>query len=162
MILREPATALDPRVRTKWLVENLLFTGLVAALVVGGTVAAAMLDATAAAWFVGGLGGLAVVALAALSAVGGLDYRHFRYEVTDLGPLCRPQLAVAALSGRPARARADRGHDVRAAHARLRPRRRGGENGLGPRRHLDPGLTPEVADRLVEELARRAGIEEGT
>jgi membrane protein YdbS with pleckstrin-like domain len=25
-----------------------------------------------------------------------------------------------------------------------------------------PGLSPEVADRVVEELARRAGIEEGT
>jgi membrane protein YdbS with pleckstrin-like domain len=25
-----------------------------------------------------------------------------------------------------------------------------------------PGLTPPVADRLVEELARRAGLEEGT
>lgn len=163
MILRDPATALDPRVQTKWLVENLLFTGLVAALVVGGTVVAAVLDATTVAWLLGGLGGLAVVALAALSAVGArLDYRHFRYEVTDLGlyvahswlwrryqvvPHARVQ-TVDTTSGPLMRAFGLVAVEVRTASAH------GGTS--------IPGLTPEVADGLVEELARRAGIEEGT
>jgi membrane protein YdbS with pleckstrin-like domain len=163
VILREPATALDPRVRTKWLVENLLLTGVVAALVVGGTVAAAMLAATTVAWLVGGFGSLAVVVLAVLSVVAArLDYRHFRYEVTDLGlyvahgwvwrryqvvPHARVQ-TVDTTSGPLMRAFGLVAVDVRTASAH------GGTS--------IPGLTPEVADRLVEELARRAGIEEGT
>ena len=69
MILREPATALDPRVRTLWLVENLLATGLAAALVVGGTITAAMLGAATVAWLVGVLGRLVVVGLVVLSFV---------------------------------------------------------------------------------------------
>ncbi len=163
MILREPALALDPRARTLWLVENLLATGLVAVLVIGGAVAAAMLDAATVAWLVGGLGGLLVVVLAALSFVSaGLDYRHFRYEVTDLGlyvargwlwrryqvvPHARVQ-TVDTTSGPLMRALGLVAVLVRTASSA------GGTS--------VPGLTPEVADRLVEELARRAGLEEGT
>lgn len=163
MILREPATALDPRVRTLWLVENLLATGLVAALVVGGTVAAAMLGAATTAWLVGVLGGLLVVGLVVLSFVSaGLDHRYFRYEVTDLGlyvargwlwrryevvPHARVQ-TVDTTSGPLMRALGLVAVLVRTASSA------GGTS--------IPGLTPEVADRLVEELARRAGLEEGT
>jgi len=163
VILREPATALDPRVRTLWLVENLLATGVVAALVVGGAVAAAMLDVTRVAWLVGGLGGLLVVVLAVLSFVSaGLDYRRFRYEVTELGlyvasgwfwrshqivPHARVQ-TVDTTAGPLLRAFGLVSVHVRTASAH------GGTS--------IPGLTPGVADRLVEELARRAGIEEGT
>ena len=163
MILREPATALDPRVRTLWLVENLLATGVVAALVVGGAVVAAMLGAATVAWLVGVLGGLAVVALVVLSFVSArLDHRHFRYEVTDLGlyvsrgwlwrryqvvPHARVQ-TVDTTSGPLMRALGLVAVLVRTASSA------GGTS--------IPGLTPEVADRLVEELARRAGLEEGT
>jgi uncharacterized protein len=147
VILREPATALDPRVQTKWLVENLLLTGFGAALVVGGTVAAALVGATTAAWLVGGVGAFAVFGLAVLSAVGArLDFRYYRYEVTDL-PHARVQ-TVDTTSGPLMRAFGLVAVDVRTASAH------GGTS--------IPGLSPEVADGLVEELARRAGIEEGT
>jgi uncharacterized protein len=163
VILREPAIALDPRVRTLWLVENLLATGLAAALVVGGTVAAAMLDAPTAAWLVGVLGGIVVAGLVALSFVSArLDYHHFRYEVTDLGlyvargwlwrryqvvPHARVQ-TVDTTSGPLMRALGLVAVLVRTASSA------GGTS--------IPGLTPGVADRLVEELALRAGLEEGT
>lgn len=163
MILREPAIALDPRVRTLWLLQNLLATGLVAALVVGGAVVAAMLDADVVAWLVAGLGAAVVVTLAVLSFVSaGLDYRHFRYEVTDLGlyvahgwfwqryqviPHARVQ-TVDTTAGPLMRALGLVAVLVRTASSA------GGTS--------VPGLTPEVADGLVEDLARRAGIEEGT
>ena len=163
MILREPSTALDPRVRTLWLLENLMATGVAAALVLGGTVAAAMLGATTVAWVLGGIGALVVVGLVVFSFVSaGLDYRHFRYEVTDLGlyvargwlwrryqvvPHARVQ-TVDTTSGPLMRALGLVAVFVRTASAA------GGTS--------VPGLTPEIADRLVEELARRAGLEEGT
>jgi membrane protein YdbS with pleckstrin-like domain len=163
VILREPATALDPGVRKLWLVENLLVTGVAALLVAGGTVAAAMLGATTAAWLVGVLGGLVVVVLAVLSFVSAnLDYRHFRYEVTDLGlyvargwmwqrhqivPHARVQ-TVDTTAGPLMRALGLVAVEVRTASA-------AGSTSI-------PGLVPDVADRLVEELARRAELKEGT
>lgn len=163
MILREPAVALDPRVRTLWLVENLMATGVAAALVIAGTVVAAMLGAATVAWLVALLGGLVVLALAGLSfAAANLDYRHFHYEVADLGlyvssgwlwrryqvvPHARVQ-TVDTTSGPLMRALGLVAVEVRTASAR-------GSTSI-------PGLPPEVADRVVEELARRAGIEEGT
>lgn len=163
MILREPAVALDPRARTLWLIENLIATGIVAALVVGGTVIAAMLGAEIVAWLVGGIGAVVILVLAGLSFVGAdLDYRHFHYEVADLGlyvasgwlwrryqvvPHARVQ-TVDTTSGPLMRALGLVSVEVRTASAR-------GSTTI-------PGLSPEVADRVVEELARRAGIEEGT
>ena len=163
MILREPAIALHPRVRTLWLLQHLLATGVVAALVVGGAIGASMLDAEVVVWLVAGLGGALVVTLAVLSFVtAGLDYRRFRYEVTDLGlyvthgwfwrhyqviPHARVQ-TVDTTAGPLMRALGLVAVLVRTASAA------GGTS--------VPGLTPEVADGLVEELARRAGIEEGT
>jgi membrane protein YdbS with pleckstrin-like domain len=163
VILREPAVALDPRARTLWLIENLIATGIVAALVVGGTVIAAMLGAEIVAWLVGGIGAVVVLVLAGLSFVGAdLDYRHFHYEVADLGlnvasgwlwrryqvvPHARVQ-TVDTTSGPLMRALGLVSVEVRTASAR-------GSTTI-------PGLSPEVADRVVEELARRAGIEEGT
>ena len=69
MILREPAVALDPRVRTYWLVQGVLAVCFVAVLVIAGAVVAAVLDATLVAWLVGGIGGLVVVVLAVLAVV---------------------------------------------------------------------------------------------
>jgi uncharacterized protein len=163
VILREPALALDPRARTLWLIENLIATGVVAALVAAGTAFAAVLGAATAAWIVGGVGGLVVLVLAGVSFVAaGLDYRHYRYEVADLGlyvasgwlwrryqvvPHARVQ-TVDTTSGPLMRALGLASVEVRTASAR-------GSTTI-------PGLTPEVADGVVEELARRAGIEEGT
>jgi uncharacterized protein len=163
VILRDPAEVLDPRARRLWLVENLMATGFVALLVTGGTVLAAVLEASTLAWLLGAIGGVVVVVLAVLSFVAaGLDYRRFRYEVTDLGlyvasgwlwrrhqvvPHARVQ-TVDTTAGPLLRAFGLVSVHVRTASAH------GGTS--------IPGLTPEVADRLVEELARRAGIEEGT
>lgn len=163
MILRRPTESLDPRVRSYWLAENLIATGVVAALVLGGTILAAMLAQATVAALVGGLGTLGVVALASLSFVAaGLDFRYFRYEVTELGlyvsrgwlwrryqvvPHARVQ-TVDTTHGPLMRAFGLVAVDVTTASAN------GGTS--------IPGLVPEVADRLVSELAARAGIEEGT
>ena len=163
MILREPALALDPRVRRFWLVQNLMAVGFLAVLVAVGAAVAAMLDAATAAWLIGLIGGIVVVALVPLAIAGaGLDYRRFRYEVTELGlyvasgwlwrshqvvPHARVQ-TVDTTAGPLLRAFGLVSVHVRTASAH------GGTS--------IPGLTPPVADRLVEELARRAGIEEGT
>ena len=163
MILREPALALDPRVRRFWLVQNLMVVGFLAVLVAVGAAVAAMLDAATAAWLIGLIGGIVVVALVPLAVVAaGLDYRHFRYEVTELGlyvasgwlwrshqivPHARVQ-TVDTTAGPLLRAFGLVSVHVRTASAH------GGTS--------IPGLTPPVADDLVEELARRAGIEEGT
>jgi len=163
VILREPAEALDPRVRRYWLVQNLTVVGFVAVLVGFGAVMAAVLDATTVAWLISLIGGPVVVVLAPLAVVAaGLDYRRFRYEVTDLGlyvasgwlwrshqvvPHARVQ-TVDTTAGPLLRAFGLVSVHVRTASAH------GGTS--------IPGLTPVVADQLVEELARRAGIEEGT
>ena len=163
MILREPAHSLDPRVRTYWLVQGVIGAGVVSALVIAGTVIAAMVGASTAAWLVGSLGGVAVL-VAAVLAVGipRLDYRHYRYEVTDLGlyvakgwlwqrhqvvPHARVQ-TVETTVGPLMRAFGLVSVDITTASS-------GGGLSI-------PGLAPDVADRLVQELALRAGIEEGT
>ena len=147
--------ALDPRVRTYWLVQGVLAVCFV--------VVAAVLDATLVAWLVGGIGGLVVVVLAVLAVVSvGLDYRNFRYEVMELGlyvakgwlwrqhqvvPHARVQ-TVDTTAGPLMRWLGLVSVEVQTASA-------AGSTSI-------PGLTPDVADALVSELARRAGIEEGT
>lgn len=163
MILREPAHSLDPRVRAYWLVEGLMGTAVAALLVVVGTVIAALAGAGTAALLIGLVGGLVVIVLAVLAVVvPRVDYRHYRYEVTDLG------LYVA-------KGWLWRRHQV-VPHARVQTV----ETTVGPLLRAFglvsveittasasggvtvPGLAPDVADRLVQELALRAGIEEGT
>lgn len=163
VILREPAHSLDPRVRAYWLVEGLMGTAVAALLVVVGTVIAALAGAGTAALLIGLVGGLVVIVLAVLAVVvPRVDYRHYRYEVTDLG------LYVA-------KGWLWRRHQV-VPHARVQTV----ETTVGPLLRAFglvsveittasasggvtvPGLAPDVADRLVQELALRAGIEEGT
>jgi membrane protein YdbS with pleckstrin-like domain len=163
VILREPAHSLDPRVRAYWLVEGLAGAGVAALLVAVGTVIAALAGAGTAALLIGLVGGLVVLALSALAVfVPRLDYRHYRYEVTDLG------LYVA-------KGWLWRRHQV-VPHARVQTV----ETTVGPLMRAFglvsveittasasggvtiPGLAPDVADRLVQELALRAGLEEGT
>lgn len=164
MILREPAQALDPRMRTVWAVQGAIGTVVLGLVITGGVVASAVLDAGTTGWLVGVAGAAAVIASAFLFGwlVPSLDYRHFRYEVTELGlyvargwlwrrwqvvPHARIQ-TVDIKSGPLLRAFGLVAVHVATAAA-------GGGTGI-------PGLASSEADALVEELARRAGIEEGT
>ena len=163
VILRDPALPLDPRVQGLWVFE----WALVALGALIATTAVALLLATAeegtAAVIVAIAGGAVVLLLVVLAVVQPrLDYRRFRYEITDLG------LYVA-------RGRLWRKWQV-VPHARVQTvdTKRGPlERAFGlvsvvvttaaAKGGTDvPGLDPRVADALVEELARRAGIEEGT
>lgn len=163
MILRPPANSLDTRMRAYWLVESLMVTGFAALVAVVVVVAAVLADATTAAWTVGVVGGIVVVALAVSSFVTPrLDYEHYRYEVMELGlyvargwlwrrwqivPHARVQ-TVDTTAGPLLRVFGLVSVEVATASA-------AGSTSI-------PGLRPEVADELVEELALRAGIEEGT
>ena len=120
-------------------------------------------DNNRAAVVVGVAGGAAALALVVTSVVQPrLAYRSFRYEITELG------LYVAG--GRLWRT----WHVVPHARVQTVDTKRGpleralglvsvfvttasAKGGTGV-----PGLDPSVADALVEELARRAGIDEGT
>jgi uncharacterized protein len=163
VILREPALKLDPRVQRLWMLEWMLLA--VGAAVVTALVAVpfALADEPTAAVLVAlGGGGLAVL-LGVLAIVQPrLVYRRFGYEITDLGLYT-------------ARGRLWRRWQV-VPHARVQTV----DTKRGPlERYFGlvsvevttasaaggtdvPGLDPRVADGLVEELARRAGIEEGT
>lgn len=163
MILRPPAHQLDARMRTYWLLESLLATAFAALVAVVATGIAVMAEASTVAWVMGVVGGLAVVALAVSAFVTPrLDYEHYRYEVTELGlyvargwlwrrwqivPHARVQ-TVDTSAGPLMRAFGLVAVAVATASAAGSP--------------SIPGLRPEVADALVEELALRAGIEEGT
>ena len=163
MILRPPATQLDPRMRTYWLVESLIATGAAVLVTLIATAMTALAGASTAAWIVGLVGGLVVVVLAVSASIASrLAYEYYRYEVTDLGlyvargwlwrrwqivPHARVQ-TVDTTAGPLLRAFGLVSAEVKTASA-------AGSTSI-------PGLRPEVADALVEELARRAGIEEGT
>ncbi len=164
MILREPALALDPRMRTVWAIEGAIATAVLGMAVTVAVVVLAVVGASAAAWVVGVVGVAAVLAsgflLVRLSPAH--DHRHFRYEVTELGlyvargwlwrrwqvvPHARIE-TVDIKSGPLLRAFGLVAVQVATAAA-------GGGTAI-------PGLEPSAADALVEELARRSGIEEGT
>jgi hypothetical protein len=163
VILRPPANQLDPRMRTYWQVEGLLATATAAVIVVVATTVTALAGASTAAWIVGVVGGLVVAALAVAAFVTPrLDYEYYRYEVMELGlyvargwlrrrwqvvPHARVQ-TVDTTSGPLLRAFGLVAVEVTTASAH------GGTS--------IPGLPPDVAGELLEELARRAGIEEGT
>ena len=163
MILREPANALDPRMRAYWTAESVIATVVAALLTATTAGVAALADASTAAWIVAGLGSLVVVAVGVSAFVTPrLDYRHYRYEVTELGlyvargwlwrrwqivPHARVQ-TVDTTAGPLLRAFGLVAVAVTTASAA------GGTS--------IPGLRPDAADALVEELARRAELEEGT
>jgi uncharacterized protein len=163
VILRPPANQLDPRMRTYWLVEGVLATAIAAAIVVVAATVTALAGASTAAWIVGVVGGLVVAALAVAAFVTPrLDYEYYRYEVMELGlyvargwlrrrwqvvPHARVQ-TVDTTAGPLLRAFGLVAVEVTTASAA------GGTS--------IPGLPPNVAGELLEELARRAGIEEGT
>jgi uncharacterized protein len=164
VILREPAEALDLRMRTVWVVQGAITTAVLGLAVVVAVVLLVVAEASTAAWIVGAAGAAAVIASAVLLAwlLPIHDHRHFRYEVTDLGlyvargwlwrrwqvvPHARIE-TVDIKSGPLLRAFGLVAVQVATAAA-------GGGTGI-------PGLTPSAADALVEELSRRAGVEERT
>ena len=163
VILREPALQLDPRVRTLWMLEWLLAAAVLAlaTAVVGLLLWLGDEDGAALAVALGG-GALTAPVVALALVQPRLAYRRFRYETTDLGlyvargrlwrrwqvvPHARVQ-TVDTKSGPFERAFGLVSVAVTTASAN------GGT--------LVPGLDRAVADALVTELARRAGIEEGT
>ena len=163
MILREPTQTLDPRMRAYWMTQGLIVAFLAAVGVVVATVILASEGVGAAAWIVGGIGLPVVAGLGALAFfVARVVYRHFRYEVSELGlyvakgwlwrswqvvPHARVQ-TVDTSAGPLMRAFGLVAVQVTTASAH------GGTE--------IPGLRPAAADVLVEELARRAELEEGT
>ena len=162
MILREPALQLDPRVRWLWTLEWAIGAVVLAVGASATGVLLARSDEDGAALVVALGGGCAAALLGIAAAVQPrLAYRRFRYEITELG------LYVA-------RGRLWRTWQV-VPHARVQTvdTKRGLlERSFGlvtvsvttasAKGGTDiPGLDPQVADALVEELARRAGIEEG-
>jgi uncharacterized protein len=164
MILREPAHSLDERVRRLWAVEGALVTGFLGALLAGAFVVLRFSGETGWGWFVAAIGLPALLALGVvLIAVGPrVQHRHYRFEVTDLGlyvargvlwrhwqvvPHARVQ-TVDTSAGPLLRA-------FGLVEVRVTTASAGGGTGI-------PGLTPDAADELVEELARRADIEEAT
>ena len=161
MILREPAEALDPRMRTVWAVEGAAATAVLALVVAAAVVALFLANNDTAAWLVGPAGAAAVIAGALLMVLvwPGFEHRHFRYEVTEVGlyvargwlwrrwqvvPHARVE-TVDIKSGPLLRAFGLVAVRVATAAAK-------GGTGI-------PGLAPDAADALVAELAKRAGIE---
>lgn len=148
--------------RTVWALEGAIATAVVALAVIAAVVVLVLVDASRAAWIVGVVGA-AVVLAAALGLVWlrpRHDQRHFRYEVTEVGlyvargwlwrrwqvvPHARVE-TVDIKSGPLLRAFGLVAVQVATAAA-------GGGTEI-------PGLEPQAADALVEDLARRAGIEE--
>jgi uncharacterized protein len=163
MIMRDPALQLDPRVQRLWALEwaaTALVFATVTAVVAGSL---AMADNDRGELVAGLSGGALTFSFLLLALVQPrLAYRRFRYEITDLG------LYVA-------RGRLWRRWQV-VPHARVQTvdTKRGPLERLfglvtvevttaSARGGTDvPGLEAGVADALVEELARRAGIDEGT
>jgi hypothetical protein len=147
--------------RTVWALEGAIATAALALGVTSAVVVLVLAEAGTAAWLVGAVGGAAAIAIGLLLiwVVPALDYRHFRYEVTELGlyvargwlwrrwqvvPHARIE-TVDVKSGPLLRAFGLVAVHVATAAAR-------GGTGI-------PGLVPAEADGLVAELSRRAGIE---
>ncbi|CAN5694611.1 MAG: PH domain-containing protein [Actinobacteria bacterium] len=163
MILREPTSQLDPRVRRLWALEWGLVAFLAAVPTTAVALPLALADKRLAAALVAAIGAIVTLVLVGVAVLQPrLLYRRFRYEITDLGlyvargslwrtwqvvPHARIQTvdtkrgplerALGLVSVAVTTASASGGTDI-------------------------PGLDPRVADALVEELARRAGIDEGT
>jgi uncharacterized protein len=164
VILREPALALDPRMRSVWAVEGAIATGMVVVAAAIAVVVLALAGSETAAWIVGVAGAAAALATGLFLVLFWPTHlhRHYRYEVTDLGlyvsrgwlwrrwqvvPHARVQ-TVDTSAGPLLRA-----FGLVAVHVTTAAP--GGGTGI-------PGLATRDADALVEELARRADVEEGT
>lgn len=163
MILRDPALQLDPRVQRLWALEWGLAALVCFVVTTAFAVLLALSDEGRSAVVVAVVGTAVGLVFGVLAVVQPrLAYRRFRYEITELG------LYVA-------RGRLFRQWQV-VPHARVQTvdTKRGPlERAFGlvsvavstasANGGTDiPGLDPRVADSLIEELARRAGLDEGT
>jgi len=162
VILRPPGSELDPRVRRYWATWGLVALLAAVAVTVAATVVAWSEGGGSVSWALLVLTlGVTGLGIAALAIVPGRAYRLTRYEVTDQGlyvsrgwlvrrwqviPHARVQ-AVDTTSGPMLRAFGLVRVDVRTASAE-------GTTKVS-------GLDRRVADRVVRELAHRAGLEEG-
>jgi uncharacterized protein len=163
MILREPGRRLDPRIQQLWTLEWLAAAAVAAIATVVVASLLAVADNDRAAAIAGAVGALVTLVLVLLSLLQPrIAYHWFGYDITELGlyvargrfwrrwqvvPHARVQ-TVDTKRGPLERAFGLVSVSVTTASA---------EGGTAV-----PGLDPQVADALVEELARRAGIEEGT
>ena len=162
MILRDPALRLDPRVQRLWAVEWAATAVVVAAATTMFAVPLALSDRGRGALAVGLIGGGLAALLGILALVQPrLAYRRFGYEITELGlyvargRLWRrwqvvPHARVQTVDTK--RGPLERSFGLVSVEVTTASASGGTEV---------PGLDPVVADGLVEELARRAGIDEG-
>jgi uncharacterized protein len=164
VILRDPAEALDPRMRTVWAVEGAIVSAVLGLVVAAAVVVLVLMDASTAAWIVGVVGAAAVIvsALVLVWLLPVLNHRHFRFEVTELGLYVARgwlwRLWQVVPHARIQTVDIKRGpllHAFGLVAVQVATAAAGGGTEI-------PGLAPGEADALVEELARRAGIEEGT
>ena len=163
MILRDPAVPLDPRVQRLWALEWSLAALAVAIATTVTVVLVARADEGLAAVLVAlAAGGVTVLLVALAVFQPRLLYRRFRYEITDLGlyvargSLWRtwqivPHARVQTVDTK--RGPLERAFGLVSIAVTTASAKGGTEI---------PGLDARVADALVQELARRAGIEEGT
>jgi uncharacterized protein len=164
VILRDPAEALDPRMRTVWAVEGAIVSAVLGLVVAAAVVVLVLMDASTAAWIVGVVGAATVIvsALVLVWLLPVLNHRHFRFEVTELGLYVARgwlwRLWQVVPHARIQTVDIKRGpllHAFGLVAVQVATAAAGGGTEI-------PGLAPGEADALVEELARRAGIEEGT
>lgn len=162
-ILRSPAHALDPLVRAMWAAEWSLAALLALVAVVVATTVVALSDAGTAAWIVGSVGGIVVACLAGVGALSvRIGYEHFRYEVTEdglyvaRGWLWRSWQIVPHSRVQTVDTRANPLHRLFGLVA-VEVTTASAEGGTSI-----PGLSLPVAATLMEELARRAELDEGT
>jgi len=163
VILRDPAVPLDPRVQRLWALEWSLAALAVAIATTVTVVLVARADEGLAAVLVAlAAGGVTVLLVALAVFQPRLLYRRFRYEITDLGlyvargSLWRtwqivPHARVQTVDTK--RGPLERAFGLVSIAVTTASAKGGTEI---------PGLDARVADALVQELARRAGIEEGT
>jgi membrane protein YdbS with pleckstrin-like domain len=150
-------------VRRLWALEWALAALVAAGVTATIAVLSVLADNDRAAYAIGVLGGVTTLLLAALAAFQpGLAYRRFRYEIAELGlyvargRLWRtwqvvPHARVQTVDTK--RGPLERAFGLVSVSVTTASAKGGTEI---------PGLDAAVADRLVGELARRAGIDQGT
>ena len=161
-VLRPPAHALDPRVRVMWAAEWAVTTVVALAALAVTVVIIAVSGAATAAWIVAVVGGIVVVGLAAAGAVSvKIGYRYFRYEVMQHGLyvargwLWRRWQIVPHSRVQTVDTRAGPLHRYFGLVAvQVTTASAAGGTSI-------PGLSPPVAAALMDELARRAELDEG-
>jgi uncharacterized protein len=148
--------------RTVWALEGAIGAALLALAVAATVVVLVVQEASTAAWIVGVAGGGAVVlgALVLVWVRPSHDHRYFRYEVTELGlyvargwlwrrwqVVPHARIETVDIKAGPLL----RGFGLVAVQVATAAAGGGTEI---------PGLEPPAADALIEDLARRAGIED--